>query len=341
MPTGTNLVLNGGFETGDFTDWTVTDPEPGNPDIGVDTLPEDVESGSYGVFAGNSDTSTLSQTIATIPGHTYNISFYLDVYQADATNGFMSATFGGQSVVDLVEPSETDQFTQYTASIVATSADTLLQFQFQDPGGFFGFDNVSVIDNATCYCRGTNILTALGEVPVEHLNIGDWVMTERGAPRQIRWIGRRSYAGRFLAGKRGVLPIRLRAGSLGANLPERDLRVSPCHAMFLAGILVPASALVNGVSIVQEHDVTEVEYFHVELATHDVLIAEGAPSESFVDDGGRTRFHNAGEYATLYPNATPEPAIYCAPRIETGSAVDAIWERLAQLCGAMPVQRVA
>ena len=50
-----------------------------------------------------------------------------------------------------------------------------------------------------------------------------------------------------------------------------------------------------------------MEYFHIELDTHDVIIAEGALAESFIDDDSRGMFHNAHEYRALYPDAATGP----------------------------------
>jgi hypothetical protein len=107
------------------------------------------------------------------------------------------------------------------------------------------------------------------------------------------------------------------------------LYVSPLHAMFLDGVLIPAACLTNGTTIVQVQSVTEVEYFHLELDSHDVIIAEGAASESYVDDDNRGMFHNAGEYAALYPGAVRRSAAYCAPRVEDGEVLEAVRRRLA------------
>ncbi len=150
--------------------------------------------------------------------------------------------------------------------------------------------------------------------------------------RPIKWLGRRSYADRFLVANPGVQPIRLCAGSLGEGLPRRDLLVSPDHAMFLHGMLIPARFLVDGSSIVQERRLQRVDYFHVELDSHDVLLAEGAPSESFLDDDSRGMFHNAHEFAALYPAATV-PGGFCAPRVESGFELEAIRTRLAEVAG--------
>ncbi len=178
-----------------------------------------------------------------------------------------------------------------------------------------------------CFCPGTAILTDRGEVAVEALAIGDRVITASGAAEPIRWIGRRSYSGRFLSGNPALLPVRIRAGALGEGLPRRDLVVSPLHAMFLDGVLVPAGELVNGRSVVREVGCRRVDYIHIELAQHSLILAEGAATETFLDDDSRGLFHNAGEYAALYPSAGGGGRA-CAPRVESGYALEAIRRRL-------------
>jgi O-antigen biosynthesis protein len=188
-----------------------------------------------------------------------------------------------------------------------------------------------------CYCRGTLIATDGGDAPVENLAIGDQLMTASSALRPIKWIGRRSYGGRFVMGRKDILPICFKAGSLDDNLPRRDLWISPHHAMYFAnetgGVLIEAGDLVNGVSIVQAEQVETVEYFHIELERHDVILAEGALSETFVDDDSRGMFHNVHEYAALYPDDVRREARYCAPRLDVGYEVEAIRQQLAQRAG--------
>jgi hypothetical protein len=105
--------------------------------------------------------------------------------------------------------------------------------------------------------------------------------------------------------------------------------------MWIDGVLVPAAALVNGYSIFQEDAHADIAYFHVEFDTHDVILAEGAPSESFVDDDSRLQFDNAAEFWTLYPQDRPQPAIFCAPRVEDGELLEQIRARLPS--AALPV----
>jgi Hint domain-containing protein len=175
------------------------------------------------------------------------------------------------------------------------------------------------LSTAACYRRGTLIETPDGEVPIEELAIGDEVVTFAGEPRRVRWIGRRAYDGRFIAGNRAVLPIRIMSGALADGVPARDLYLSPEHSLYIDGVLVQAAHLVNGATIVQVDAVEEVEYFHIELDTHDVIFADGAPAETYVDCDNRFMFQNAGEFAGLYSDNKRPVWDFCAPRLERGS----------------------
>ena len=195
-------------------------------------------------------------------------------------------------------------------------------------GAYASFPGLQVVTDAPCYCPGTLILTNRGEKPVEILAIGDTVMTASGEHCPIRWIGRRSYDGRFIAGNHLMLPVTIRAGALADGVPHTDLTVSPGHAMWVDGQLVPAWRLINGVSITQADAVEHVAYFHVELHRHDVLLANGAPAESFLDETGfRGQFHNAADFHRDYPDASPLAPMQA--RLEDGFALQCIRERLA------------
>ena len=220
---------------------------------------------------------------------------------------------------------------------ISTPHDGTLDFSGTYTGEHFTFTAsggntiIGLAEGAACFCRGTRIRTPRGEVPIEMLHVGDAVTTLSGEARTIRWIGKRRYSATAAAGNVEVLPVRLRAGALGEGLPLRDLWVSPEHAMFIDGMLIPAQALINGASIIQEQSAAEVVYLHVEFDTHDVIFAEGAPSESFVDDDSRQQFDNAWDFARLYPHLTPQPARMCAPRVEEGTDLEALRRRYAEL----------
>jgi hypothetical protein len=96
------------------------------------------------------------------------------------------------------------------------------------------------------------------------------------------------------------------AGALGDNIPSRDLRLSPDHALLVEGVLIQAGALVNGTSIVRETSVPQLfTYYHVELDDHALILAENTPAETFVDNVDRLGFDNWAEHEALYPDGKP------------------------------------
>jgi hypothetical protein len=188
---------------------------------------------------------------------------------------------------------------------------------------------VFVVDHAVCFLEGTRLQTPGGEVAVEDLKIGDLVSTSSGQQQAIKWIGRRSYVTRFLPSqsRHNVVPVRIARGALAENVPHRDLYVSPEHAMCLQGALIPARHLVNAQSIAFCESVEVIEYYHIELARHDLLIAEGAATESWLDCGNRNFFMNAVEYLALgLPDQAPGQP--CLPFVNEGPLLDEVRTRL-------------
>jgi hypothetical protein len=139
-----------------------------------------------------------------------------------------------------------------------------------------------------CYAAGARVLTGAGEVAVEDLRVGDRVVTLLGrrlAP--VRWIGHRRID---LRGRgRDADPVRVRADAFGAGRPNADLLLSPDHAVWVEGVLIPVRCLVNGATVVRER-VEAVTYFHIEVTGHEVLLANGLPAESYLDTGNRRAF---------------------------------------------------
>jgi hypothetical protein len=209
---------------------------------------------------------------------------------------------------------------------------------FTDDGGTFFSD-----PNAVCFAAGTRILTARGEVEVEMLRAGDLVATlsGQGAPmKPVLWIGRRHVALADLANAAEVAPVRIAAGALGEHTPHRDLLVSPDHCLFLHGMLVPSRLLVNGTTISVEAGLPAVTYFHVELAGHDILLAEGAAVESWLDTGNRAWFDNAPvAMITVASSLDLHGAGWdanraCAPLVQGGPELQAIRDAIALRAGA-------
>ena len=183
----------------------------------------------------------------------------------------------------------------------------------------FSDQTVAVTDLA-CFLPGTLIATPQGEVPVEHLHVGGWVRTRSGTARRIVWIG---YGRSAITpyNRCDASPVMFHPGALGLDaagqpVPRRPLRVTRRHGMVVDAVLISAEHLVNGVSVVWDDTATLVEFYHIELESHDILLAEGAATESFRDDDSEQLFHNTA----TRPDRGWEPS--CLPVVDGGPELE-------------------
>ena len=192
-----------------------------------------------------------------------------------------------------------------------------------------------------CFAKGTQIATPSGPVAVEDLHEGDRIITvstKRRKHRIIKWIGQRTLSCIAHPFPRDVMPVRIKAHAFGAHCPVRDLWLSPDHAVFVDGVLIPIRHLINDTTVSQQ-SVERVTYYHIEVDEHDVALAEGMPAETFLDTGNRDAFANSGEATQLHPeldrgryglNSLTWEASGCAPLVVTGPEVDKVRRRLAR-----------
>ena len=191
-----------------------------------------------------------------------------------------------------IDGSETDEPGGDTLDLSGLADWDDVTFTNTDPDELAGqvtLDDTTVInfsnieDLVICFTGGTKILTAQGARLVETLRPGDMVLTRDHGMQPIRWIGSRAVQG---VGK--FAPIRFAPGAIGN---DTTLLVSPQHRMLHQSsaanlyfndseVLIPAKHMVNGTSI-QQLDQVKVEYFHILFDTHEIVFAEGVPSESF------------------------------------------------------------
>ena len=247
------------------------------------------------LLAGATEYVGLSFSPGTVTGTVFNSGATIDA-TAVAYNSGGSGTISNTGLLTVTETAGT--FTQQLAGSYSQYKVVLAS------DGAAG--TAITLADAACYCPGTRIAIPGGEAPIETLSIGDPTKTASGQIRPIKWIGRRSYAGRFLGAGSDMIPILFKAGSLDDGIPARDLYVSAMHAMLVDGVLMPACGLVNGATILRCTDMAQIEYLHIELESHDLLLAEGTPSETFIDCDNRAMFQNAAEFYALYPGA-PRP----------------------------------
>ncbi len=148
-----------------------------------------------------------------------------------------------------------------------------------------------------CFAAGTLVATPTGPVAVEDLAVGDSVLTVSGAVQTVRWVGTTELRCDRHPTPARVTPVRIAPGAFGPSQPARPLFLSPEHAVYQDGAMVPVQCLVNGTTITQA-PAQAAAYYHVELPQHDVLLAEGLPAESYLETGARIALATAGDRAT-------------------------------------------
>ncbi len=189
------------------------------------------------------------------------------------------------------------------------TANNLKGFFEGEINGVAIFDEVVDPEVMACFVSGTMILTDTGERPVEDLAVGDLVQTLDRGLCPIEWIGQREVPG---IGR--MAPIRFEARAIGNAEP---LMVSPQHRMLLRHwrsellfgepeVLVKAKDLVNDSTVRQIPRARGVRYFHIALGQHEVIFANGVPTESFAHGPEALKALDAemrAEYLTLFPEA--------------------------------------
>jgi len=167
-------------------------------------------------------------------------------------------------------------------------------------------------------------------VPVETLQIGDLVLTEDGRSVPVKWLGEQRVKNWMFTGS-DKASVCITKGALGEGLPHADLFVSADHGMVLDGLIINASALVNHTTIrfvPMAEMPPEFTYYHVETEAHDVILANGAAAETFIDYADRQDFDKYAEYEALFGADRLIPEMN-RPRISTRRLVpEAIKARL-------------
>jgi hypothetical protein len=272
---------------------------------------------------------------------------FAHLYTYDASNDTISGTSGdGPFTVTLSGPLAVGDTFHYTAlngtsfsgTYVGTNPNGDLIYEgssvpllLSDVTYHIGDPLIIQSDPFPCFVEGTLIRTPGGDVPVETLKVGDLVVTASRELRPVKWIGHRDFDLRRNPNPRSAFPVRIAQDAFGPDRPSQNLYLSSGHSVcvdLLGEVFIPIGHLVNGATIAVV-EVEEITYWHVELDSHDILIANNLPAESYLAMGNRGAFE---ELRGLLP-ANEEGrerthADFCRPVVLDGPVLDFVRQRL-------------
>ncbi len=302
---GSELDLNADGVSGqvfDFTDNT------GTLVIGIDQLTTiDTPSSGTGPFTAEKNPN-FGQLLIGGFGGTIAGMVAGDAVVLDTTAAAHISYAGGGSVVSVIDNAAGTQVGTLAFNSAALAAQIAV-----------GSVSAKQLELVACFAAGTRIGTDRGPVAVESLQVGDAVTLAGGGAQTAVWIGSRTIDCARHPRPETVWPVCVARGAFGGNVPERALYLSPDHAVFVDGVLIPVKLLVNGTSITQmKRD--HVTYYHVELPEHAVILAEGLAVESYLDTGDRYDFAADAGVIRLHPDFAARLAPNMARLWETRAA---------------------
>jgi hypothetical protein len=305
----------------------------------TDTLSFTIGTESISLTLSTNDTSHFG-TVTGITGTAGGLTITPTANFATSTEFFD----GSKSEAGVVISFETSQGTYELFGQGVGSGDNYKHFYdgsfgviYTANGGEPTFYTVNSVEDifskeAVCYVAGTGILSPEGEVPVESLRAGSIVVTASGQKRQVKWVGHRTMRCNQLPDPQKAWPVRIAADAFGPGMPHTDLLVSPAHALRVScvdDVLITAKALINGGTIAQV-PMNKVTYWHVELDSHDILMANGMPAESYLEMQNRHFFTEIGAVSL---HAVPDEGVrtqadMCLPFVAAGEVVTFARSRL-------------
>ncbi len=271
---------------------------------GDDYEVESLQTPAPGSYFGNA----TGATAITVPTGTtaFGIRTF-DVLSGDTSGGYTTdftltvTNSGGDSATGTGTTATGAGYTSSSTSgflgVISTTPITSMALNGTASNNFVDIVQVDI----ACFCTGTLIATEHGQTPVEALQVGQSVLTASGEHARIKWIGHRRVDLARHPKPQEVAPVRVHPGAFGDGAPSRDLWLSPDHAVYMDGVLIPVRHLVNDATIRRE-PCASATYWHVELERHDVLLAEGLPCESYLDTGNRSAFADGGPAVQLHPD---------------------------------------
>ncbi|WP_341366406.1 Hint domain-containing protein [Yoonia sp. BS5-3] len=299
----TNLIVNGDFSSStnnSATGWSGTD---------LETRPSSTYIAGSGpgrvaeINGGTGNVTVMEQTFTVDQARDaqLNLDYALRDSGTLGVDGFTVEILDSNGVVIYsanIVPDQQSVYLQLSADVTFPAAgDYTIRFtEIGDNADGSGalVDNIEIL---VCFAGTTRIKTPTGYVCASDLKPGQLVETQNG-PKPIRWVGRRHVDADMIGADERFLPVRISQGALGGGLPTRDLLVSRQHRLLArspiaqrmfgqAEVLLAAIRLTDLPGIFVDKQINEIDYVHLLLDDHEIILAEDAPAETL----------HLGEYA--------------------------------------------
>jgi hypothetical protein len=246
-----------------------SDLDDGEFDVGDDILIGGV---SYNIDQIQEPESSGSFTL----GDGSTVGFDSKVLESNLDVVFLTVSNGGD-VRHFIIPNDS----YGSGNVQSIQTGQIENVGFRDAGVISTTDNDI---NVVCFVAGTMIKTPDGETAVEEIEIGDFALTRDNGPQHVRAILVREMD--FSTAPERLKPILFKENSLGPGHPNSKLFVSPQHRMLVTDpsgskVLVPAKALIQRRGVRVAHEKRQVTYIHLVFSRHEVIYANGTPTESF------------------------------------------------------------
>ena len=289
--------------------------------------------------------TNVSLSNGTVTGHFSPTTVTIDYTTGTVTGGTVIFNDGGTHVFDHLQlteqPPGSDHFVLFEGTIIHPAF--AVEWTGMSPTSFthaivqtsigteFNTFVTNSVGSTICFAAGTLIRTPAGDVPVETLKAGDIVLTAAGEMRPVKWMGHTDVDFRRTPKGNPGLPIRIVADAFGPARPSQDLYLSAGHSVcvdLIGEVLIPVGYLVNGATIA-EVETDAISYWHVELDSHDILIANNLPAESYLAMANRGAFEELrGVLPAFEEGRERTHADFCRPVVTEGSVLDFVRQRL-------------
>ncbi|WP_086650654.1 Hint domain-containing protein [Acetobacter cibinongensis] len=201
-------------------------------------------------------------------------------------------------------------------------------------GYTLGADSDGDLVYEVCFLADSLIKTPTGDCAVQTLRLGDDVVTYDNGQESVQkvvWAGQtRATVRPHLPMDEAGYPVRILKNAIAEGVPYKDMLITAEHCLYFDGKFVPARMLVNGRSVFYDTSITTYDYYHIETATHSVIMADGMLTESYLDTGNRKTFRQEGAIAALRSTHYNWEDDAAAPLCVEQSFVEPIFRSLAE-----------